>query len=81
MRMRFHTTIRHGERLQAWRDAYAIHDRFAEAGDDGVAHGGTVEADAADKALDEALDAFLLTPPSRPRKSPVRLRSSPSVTN
>ena len=60
--MRFSQTIEHSHRLTSWREAYAAHDAFAEAGDDGAVAGGTKEADEAGDAELASLDAFLFAP-------------------
>lgn len=64
--MRFHTTIEHSELLTKWERAYATHDAFAEAGDDGTGFGGTEESDLASKAEYDSLDAFLRSPAITP---------------
>jgi hypothetical protein len=60
--MRFSGTIEHSHRLDAWREAYAKHDEFAEAGDDGLAAGGTEAADKAGDVELATLDALLFAP-------------------
>lgn len=68
--MRFHTTLGHSQAIQAWKDAYAAHDAFAEAGDDGVSFGGTAEADIAARCEREALAAAM----EHPSVTPTELR-------
>lgn len=60
--MRYSLSSYFAQALAKHGDAYAVHNRFAEAGDDGSAFGGSLKADAADAAEKEALDQLLLTP-------------------
>jgi hypothetical protein len=60
--MRFGITTAHSQKHQAWQDAYAKHDAFAKAGDDGSSVGGTAEADAAGDAEYGTLSDFLAHP-------------------
>lgn len=60
--MRFSITKGFAEAERAWRDAYAKFDTFADAGDDGIDCGGTIEATDAGKAEGETLDALTNRP-------------------
>lgn len=65
--MRFHTTPQFAARLTAWREAYAAHDVFVEAGDD--APRGEDRSAAAEAAGDleySTLEDFLIAPAFTP---------------
>lgn len=57
--MRFHITNQYSALRSQWDDAFARLETFAEAGDDGVALGGTAASDEASAAEYLALDACL----------------------
>lgn len=57
--MRFHVTLAHSQVHQAWKDAYAAYDAFAEAGDEGETFGGTAMADTASRIEHEMVDAIM----------------------
>lgn len=71
--MRFHITTGFSQALEAHRAAYAVHDAFAEAGDDGVSLGGTAESDAASAEEYRTLEAFALFPCTTPREASQKL--------
>jgi hypothetical protein len=66
MTMRFHITNEFAAAETAWREAYAAHDAFAEAGDDGVHSGGTEEATAASKEEYRTLNVLTHFPACTP---------------
>ncbi|WP_374407437.1 hypothetical protein [Pelagerythrobacter sp.] len=64
--MQYNTTMAHSDKRRKWEEAYAAHDAFAEAGDDGTDFGGTAIADRANEAESQLFHEYLTHPSTTP---------------